>query len=124
MSTVLEHSPDPRTTIFVVEGEFDMQSAPDLQQRVTAAIRGGTERLIVDLAEVSFFDSSMLGVLIAAHRQFASQGWGAVAIVCSDPALCQIFDVTGLKDLLGVVNTREEAISLADERSAAATAEG
>lgn len=122
MSKVTQQSPDARTTIFVVEGEFDMQSAPELQQRVTEAIRDGTERLVVDLSEVSFFDSSMLGVLIAANRQFAGQSQGALAVVCPDATLCQIFDVTGLRGLLGVVDSREEAISLAGERGVQAEA--
>jgi anti-sigma B factor antagonist len=123
LNKISEKNPDPQTTVFVVEGEFDMQSAPDLQRRVTESIGGGVERLVVDLSEVSFFDSSMLGVLIAAHRQFASQGRGALSVVCSEPSLCQIFDVTGLTDLLGVVDSREDAMSLANQRIEGTAAE-
>ena len=52
--------------VLEVEGEIDMATAPKLRERLLAAVNDGAHRVVVDLSEVAFVDSTGLGVLIGA----------------------------------------------------------
>ena len=48
-----------------LDGEFDMSNVHDLRRRITDATSGGTvRRLVVDLAAVTFLDSSTVHLLL------------------------------------------------------------
>ena len=66
--------------IVAVRGEIDLFTAPEFKQRVTAPIDAGRSRVVVDLSQTTFIDSSSLGVLIGAHRRLLRRG-GAEALV-------------------------------------------
>ncbi|MGW3952936.1 STAS domain-containing protein [Streptomyces sp. NPDC004752] len=55
-----------------VSGELDLVTSPVLRQRVHDAVAEGRRRLVVDLSEVFFCDSSGVGVLIATRRLIRS----------------------------------------------------
>ncbi|MFE7973623.1 STAS domain-containing protein [Streptomyces shenzhenensis] len=55
-----------------VSGELDLVTSPVLRQRVHDAVAEGHRRLVVDLSEVFFCDSSGVGVLIATRRLMRS----------------------------------------------------
>ena len=55
-----------------VRGELDLMTSPVLRQRVHDVVAEGHHRLVVDLSDVFFCDSSGVGVLIAARRLIRS----------------------------------------------------
>ena len=60
---------DSERALLVVRGEIDLVTAPSLRSAVESALTDGPRRLILDLAEVSFIDSTGLAVLIKASRR-------------------------------------------------------
>jgi anti-sigma B factor antagonist len=52
------------TAELVVQGELDIASSPDLRHEAEAAIRGGPERIVIDLREVTFMDSTGISALL------------------------------------------------------------
>ena len=50
-------------------GELDLYNAPAVREALTAAASDGADRVIVDLSEVEFIDSTALGVLIEARTR-------------------------------------------------------
>lgn len=56
-----------------VAGEVDIDSAPKMRQALDAALAVG-DPIVVDLAAVTFMDSSGLSVLIAAHLRARDRG--------------------------------------------------
>jgi anti-sigma B factor antagonist len=95
--------------LVAVTGEIDLFTAPEFKARIAAPIDAGRSRVVVDLRETSFIDSSSLGVLIGAHRRLKLRG-GALAVVCDVDAIVKTFRVTGLDGLFPVVPTLEEAL--------------
>jgi len=57
------------TTTVALAGELDLDAAPEMRERLLEAIHSGTARIVVDLAAVTFMDSTALGVLLAAHQR-------------------------------------------------------
>jgi anti-sigma B factor antagonist len=100
--------------VIAVRGEIDLFTAPELKQALTDAIEGGQRRVAIDLTEVSFLDSTALGVLIGAVKRLRSRG-GALAIVNTEPSIAKTFEITGLDQIFTIVPSREEALAALDD---------
>jgi anti-sigma B factor antagonist len=101
---------DDETHVVAVSGEIDLFTAPEFKQRVAAPIDAGSTRVIVDLTETTFIDSSSLGVLIGAHRRLLRLQ-GRLVIVCNSDAISKTFRITGLDGVFTIVGSLEEAFN-------------
>ncbi len=81
--------------IVAVSGEVDVYSAPALQDKIAELIQAGQSTLIVDLGNVSFLDSTGLGVLVEARAATSGAG-GSLLVVCSQERILKLFTITGL----------------------------
>jgi len=101
--------------VIYLKGEHDLHTAPDVQERLAAALRD-CNALITDLTGATFVDSSIVGVLLDA-RQTAANNSKRFA-VCLGPesseSVKRIFDITGLTESLPVVPDHDRAIAAAD----------
>jgi len=104
-----DRSVGPDTHVVAVAGEIDLFTAPEFKQRVSAPIDEGRTRVVVDLTETTFIDSSSLGVLIGAHRRLRRLD-GRLVIVCSNDAIVKTFRITGLDGVFTIVDTLDEAL--------------
>jgi anti-sigma B factor antagonist len=112
--TVSDEEVDPHTSVLVVQGDIDLASAPHLARVIEDRFGSEGTCLIVDLDGVTFIDSSGLAVLITAQRNL-QRADGALFLVCSSSRLRRGFEITGVVDLLGMVDTRAHALSAARE---------
>lgn len=110
---ITEHPIDDERHVLAVRGEIDLFTAPELKQVLAEAIEGGRIRIIVDLTDTTFLDSTALGVLIGAVKRLRSRD-GALAIVNVDDNIAKTFEITGLDQIFTIVPTREEAIDAVD----------
>jgi anti-sigma B factor antagonist len=60
--------------IISARGEVDIATSGELEDQVMGALGGTGSRLVVDLAEVTFIDSSGLNALVRGRRAAAEQG--------------------------------------------------
>lgn len=60
--------------IISARGEVDLATSGELEQQVIAALAGPGTRLVVDLAEVTFIDSSGLNALVRGRRVATERG--------------------------------------------------
>ena len=104
--------------VVAVRGEIDLFTAPELKQRLTDAIEAGKRRIVVDLSETSFLDSTALGVLIGAVKRLRSDD-GALVVVNVDQSIAKTFEITGLDQIFTIVATRDEALASLDATTAA-----
>jgi anti-sigma B factor antagonist len=106
---VTEHPIDEQRHVLAVRGEIDLFTAPELKQVLAESIEAGRIRIIVDLTETTFLDSTALGVLIGAVKRLRSRD-GALAIVNTDDNIAKTFEITGLDQIFTILGTREEAV--------------
>jgi anti-sigma B factor antagonist len=84
-----------------VHGEIDVHTAPLLRARLDEVVRQREERVVVHLDDVTFMDSTALGVLVGASKAQRATG-GTLELVCSDPRLLRILHITGLHEVLTI----------------------
>jgi anti-sigma B factor antagonist len=104
--------PSESVAVVDVEGEVDIYSAPQFKEVLLQGIEEGASRIIVDLAKVTFIDSTALGVLVSGAKRVRPQN-GTLDIVCADDNITRIFEITGLDRIFGIYPTREDALSVA-----------
>lgn len=84
----------------VAEGQIDAHTSEALEEALSAA--AADSELGLDLAGVSFIDSSGLRVIVRTHkRQLA--GGGRLTIVGPSDAVVRLLDITGLTSQLQIV---------------------
>lgn len=104
-------TPDALREAFVVEvgGEVDLHSAPRLRDELARAIEAQTPpRVIVDLAGVSFIDSTGVGVLVGSLKRARELG-GELAFCSLNARVKRVFEITGLLPVLPIFPTRLSA---------------
>ncbi|MGJ9412740.1 anti-sigma factor antagonist [Aeromicrobium sp. CF4.19] len=94
--------------IIEVGGEIDVMTAPRLREAVIEAVDRGRLRLIIDVEQVDFLDSTGLGVLVGALKRVRADG-GSLDIVCTHERILKIFDITGLDKVFGLHGSVEQA---------------
>jgi len=108
-----EESLDSERHVVAVRGEIDLFTAPDLKATLLGAIESGKSRIVVDLTETTFLDSTALGVLIGAIKRLRARD-GALTLVNVDPNIAKTFEITGLDQIFVISASRDEAIAALD----------
>jgi anti-anti-sigma factor len=90
---VRTHVESDRRTLVVV-GELDLASAPKLARAVSAALRAGARRLILDLRRLEFIDASGLHAVVAARDLCREEGC-EFALVPGPRQVQLVFELTG-----------------------------
>lgn len=78
-----------------LSGELDMLSAVNLRETVEGLVDRRCARLVFDLGELDFMDSSGIAVLV-----YAANSIGAIELRNASPIIRRIIEVTGLSKLL------------------------
>lgn len=105
---VSERSEGDGRRLIAVRGELDLFTAPELRARIGRAIDGGVRKLVVDLSETEFVDSTGLGVLLSALKRIRSHD-GELVVLDSTGSLLRTFRVAGVEQILNVVTSEREA---------------
>ena len=116
---IIEQGSEAGHYVIAARGEIDLFTAPELKQVITEAIESGERRVAIDLSEVSFLDSTALGVLIGAVKRLRSRD-GVLTIVNTDANIAKTFEITGLDQIFTIRPTRDEAVEALDADEAAA----
>ena len=89
-------------------GELDLYNAPQVREALTDACADSPQRVVVDLSEVEFIDSTALGVLIEARTQLANRR----AFLLAAPGLeaRRALEISGLDRHFGVHASVSEAL--------------
>ena len=89
---------DDPFTVITVDGEIDIETAPQLREAVTQVTDAGADRLVFDLSDVAFVDSIGLGVFVLARKKMLLRQ-GTVDIVAPTRRVVAIFRIAGLDDV-------------------------
>ncbi len=110
-NVAVEHMRDGDLAIVAMGGELDYEASPQLRARLVGAIKAGGRRLVLDLSDVTFIDSTAIGVLAGTVARLDDAGGGSLAVVSTNEKVLQIFEITGLDSVIALHSSREEAVS-------------
>jgi anti-anti-sigma factor len=99
--------PRPGVVVLSVHGELDMLTTWPLEEHLDEQLPAATERLVLDLTEVSFLGTSALGALVRTHRGLPPGR--QLRLVCSPVAL-NALQMTALDTLLHIDSSLSEAL--------------
>lgn len=95
--------------VLAVGGEIDVATAPRLREQLIALVNDGKHRIVVDLGAVEFLDSTGLGVLVGALKRVRTHD-GDLALVCDEPRILKVFEITGLTKVFAMYDTVDGAV--------------
>ena len=92
--------------VLAVTGELDLYTSGKLREEIREA--DGSGHIAIDVAEVSFIDSSGLGVMVSSLKHVRELG-GTLALVTSEGSpVDRLLQLTGLDRILPVVRSLED----------------
>jgi anti-sigma B factor antagonist len=91
----------PGAVIVAATGEIDSSNCLALQDLLTSLAGKATKDVQVDLAGVSFIDSSGLRALIVGQRTITESG-GALRVSAASDSVRRLFEITGLVERLSL----------------------
>jgi len=92
------HTSGRRQHVVTVTGEFDMALAGMVRQRLGAHLEA--DEVILDLSQVTFIDSTGLGVIAQANRVLNSGEVKRLRVIGKQPPVLELFEAAGMADLL------------------------
>ena len=83
-----------------LSGEFDMAGCGDFEAAVRSLGKDGLQEVVIDLAELTFIDSSGIRSLLDSKRQAEDQGMVLIVRVPEDGQVRQVLELTGVDHVL------------------------
>jgi anti-anti-sigma factor len=92
------HTAGRRQHVVTVTGDFDMAIAGMVRQRLGAHLEA--DEVILDLSQVTYIDSTGLGVIAQANRVLNSGEVKRLRVIGKQPPVLDVFEAAGLAGLL------------------------
>jgi anti-sigma B factor antagonist len=108
---LVTHEACAGTFVVALSGEVDLYTAPELNAELLPLIAAGPSRIVVDMTEATFVDSTAFGVLLGAAKRLRLFG-GELVIVCSNSNIRRILSITLLDRAFTIYDTLAEALAV------------
>ena len=96
------------TVVLVDESRLDASIAESFKMYLFDQIESGKDKLVVDLSQVRFMDSSGLGALVAGLKK--TTGNGSFILASAQPAVKDLFDLTSMDKLFKLHDSVADAV--------------
>ncbi|GGG24906.1 anti-sigma-B factor antagonist [Lysinibacillus alkalisoli] len=94
----------------LVKGEIDAYTAPKLRDKLDAIEIEEKANIAIDLSEVTYIDSTGLGVFVAFYKR-ATRETAHVRLVGLSERIKRLFEITGLSDLMDIDTDKKVELS-------------
>jgi anti-sigma B factor antagonist len=98
----------PAHTLITVAGECDLNTGRQLRDVLTSEVSRGVRRLILDLSELTFMDSTGMQVLLSICTVLTVRG-GTLGLVSPQPVVARILELTGADQLIPIFDSLRDA---------------
>ncbi len=103
---MLQYKPLGEALTVVIAGELDHYAAPQIRHMLDDLLRDpGVTDLVLDLENLTFMDSSGIGVLLGRLRILQSRG-GTLSVQNMQPPVEKLFRLSGLQRVIGIVDQK------------------
>jgi len=115
----IAHELGPRACVVRLSGDLDMAIVPELRSRLDAALDVGCDNVVLDLTDVTYADSSALGLLVWLDHRLRPAG-GRLVLAGATHDVARILELSGLVTVAasiamsGTVSSALEGLELPD----------
>jgi len=94
-----------------LKGELDHHTADLVRFKMEDAIlRGRCDHVVLSLKDLTFMDSSGLGVILGRYKQIKSRG-GKMAVCDVQPSVKRLFELSGMFKILALHDSERSALA-------------
>ena len=94
--------------IVTLTGEIDLETSPQARQVLLNTV-DQSAKLLIDMASVTYIDSSGIATLVEAFQRAKKKG-GQLAFICLNPAVVRVLSLARLDKVFVIHADRESAI--------------
>jgi anti-anti-sigma factor len=105
----VRHESRANGVVVVAAGEIDLATSPQLREALLNPAAGAAT-VVLDLREVTFIDSSGLGVIVGQHKRAQERDEQFAVAVGGAAAVQRILELSGLVKVLDIVSDPQERI--------------
>ena len=98
-------------TVCYLNGEIDINTSPELKKIFDKLLLGKPGKIILNLKDVSYVDSSGLATLVEMLKGLRVYG-GKLKLTNLTTKVKNLFEITKLEKLFDIVSEEEEAVKL------------
>ncbi len=95
--------------IVSLSGEVDLENSPKARQILLDAVGPG-QKVLVDLADVTYMDSSGIASLVEAYQRAKKNG-AVFALVCVNPAVLRVLKLARLDKVFTIHENLESSLN-------------
>lgn len=103
-------SPSSGVSVIVPTEDIDMSRSPVLRSAIKEELKPGLDRMVIDLSQVQYMDSSGLATLVEAMRLAKTSNVG-LHLCAMTAKVRAIFEIARLDAFFSIKDTREDALS-------------
>jgi len=96
-----------RWSVVKLSGELDMATADELRSHLYSLLNDGAPDLVVDLADLSFIDSTGLAALVHSFKLAVARGT-SMALLAPAAQAMRVFEASGLLSVLPIYSSAED----------------
>lgn len=96
-----KHQSDDKEIFVSVSGEIDAYTAPKLREELLPLTEGKNKVITVNLKDVSYMDSTGLGVFVGLLKQL-NNNEGELKLVDLSDRMKRLFKITGLSTIMNI----------------------
>ncbi|HCK80474.1 MAG TPA: STAS domain-containing protein [Candidatus Competibacter sp.] len=107
---VVTHRTVDGIDVIALAGRLVMADVPQVRQRLLETVERGGGKLILDLAEVGFMDSSGLSVLVSTFKAARLKD-GEVVLLHPSPTVRSLIELTRLQQIFSIFDDENMALN-------------
>lgn len=100
---------------FVVRGELDMNTAPELEQKLAEVPSNSGASILLDLCECEFIDSTGIALIVRTwkrlDREAGGDGKGRFVICSHNHQVRRLLKITGVESSISMHEGRDAALA-------------
>ena len=97
----ISQTSNPDRHLITVSGEVDLASSPQLDDAIISTLDSGAKAVAIDLTDVSFMDSSGLGVIVRGLKR-CREAEIDLDLVITNERVLKVFGITGLDQVIPI----------------------
>lgn len=98
------------TLVKIQESRLDAANSPELRVKVSELVESGVQRVILDISDVEFMDSSSLGVMVSILKMIG--GSGDLVIAGAKGIVSDLFQLTRMDRVFRMTSDAESAVHM------------